>query len=211
MSPARSLRMHYRNATWVVGPRLRCHQGIDERIHRTQLAEPKERPIVCPRDANQRILPDSIEPYPRIQMKCVQGGFSLDNPEIPEHMTNTLGINMEQLIPFFGAKTPYVITHMRAGHGMTRKEGRNAPAPKRVWYTTDHTSVDKAILQRNELHEGGQKLTIACAGPKSQTQCIDFDMAEYVIHWARVVRLPIVLATGLMDNGWKIRDRFRAL
>ena len=110
-------------------------------------------------------------------MKCVQRGFSPDNPETPEQISNTLGINMEQLIPFYGAKTPYVIAHMRAGHGMTRKEGRNAPVPKRLWYTTDYTPVDETMLRRNELHEGSQKLKIPYTGPKSQTQCIDFDMA----------------------------------
>ena len=46
-------------------------------------------------------------------------------------------MNMKQLIPFNGAKIPYVITHMRAGHGMTRKERRNARVANRVWYTTD--------------------------------------------------------------------------
>ena len=88
---------------------------------------------------------------------------------------------------------------------MTRKEGRNAPVPKRVWYTTDYTPVDEAILQRNELHEGSQKLTIPYAGPKSQTQCIESDMTEYVIHWTKVIIL-ILLATGLVDNGWKIKE-----
>ena len=34
----------------------------------------------------------------------------------------------------------------------------------------------------------------------------DFDMAEYVIHWARAVVLPILPATGLVDNGWKIKE-----
>ena len=113
---------------------------------------------------------------------------------------------MEHLMPSYGAKIPYVITHMRAGHGMTRKESRNAPVPKRVWYTTVYTPVDKATLQRNELHKGDQKMKIPYAGPKSQTQPIDFDMTEYVIHWTRAVALPILLATGLVDNGWKIRE-----
>ena len=106
----------------------------------------------------QGILHDSFEPYPGIQMKCVQRGYSPDNPETPERMSNTLGINMEQLIPFHGAKIPYVITHMRAGHGMTRKEGRNAPVPNRVWYTTDYTPLTAATLRHNELFEGTQRL-----------------------------------------------------
>ena len=121
-------------------------------------------------------------------------------------MTNALGINMEHFIPFYGSKIPRVITHMRAGHGMTRKESRNAPVPKRVWYTTDYTPVGEAILQPNELHEGGQKLKVPYAGPRSQTHCIDFDMTEYVIHWTKAVTLPILLATGLADNGWKIKE-----
>ena len=95
---------------------------------------------------------------------------------------------------------------MRAGHRMARKESRNAPVPKRVWYTTDYTPVDKAILQRSELHGGCQKLKIPYAGPRSHTQPIDFDMTEYVIHWTRAVTFPILPATGLVDNGWKIRE-----
>ena len=113
---------------------------------------------------------------------------------------------MEHLMPSYGAKIPYVITHMRAGHGMTRKESRNAPVPKRVWYTTDYTPVDKANLQRHGLREGSRKLKIPYAGPTSHTQCVDFDMTEYVILWTRAVTLPILLATGLVDNGWKIRE-----
>ena len=31
-------------------------------------------------------------------------------------------------------------------------------------------------------------------------------MTAYVIHWTRAVTLPILLATGLVDNGWKIRE-----
>ena len=31
-------------------------------------------------------------------------------------------------------------------------------------------------------------------------------MTEYVIHLTRAVTLPILLATGLVDNGWKIRE-----
>ena len=89
---------------------------------------------------------------------------------------------------------------------MTRKESRNAPVPKSVLHTTDYTPVDKAILQRNELHEGSQKLKIPYAGPKPQTQCIDFGMTEYVIHWTRTVSLLIMLAAGLVNNGWKIRE-----
>ena len=154
--------------------------------------------------ANQGILPDSSEPYPKIQGKFVR--VSPDNLEIPEQMTNNLGVNMEQLIPFYGAKIPYVITHMRAGHGMTRKEGRNAPVPNRVWYTTDHTPITAATLRHNELFEGTEKLKNPYAGSKLQTQCIDFDMTDYVIHWTKSASFPILLATGLVDNGWKIRE-----
>ena len=64
--------------------------------------------------ANQGVLPDSVEPYPRIQAKCVQRRFSPDNPEIPERMTNALGINVEHFIPSYGSKIQCVITHMRA-------------------------------------------------------------------------------------------------
>ena len=112
-------------------------------------------------------------------------------------MSNTLGINMEQLIPFYGAKIPYVITHMRGGHGMTRKEGRNAPVPNRVWYTTDYTLATEADLRHNELLEGTQKLKIPYAGSKLQTQCIEFDVTDYVSHWTRAASFPILLATGL--------------
>ena len=31
-------------------------------------------------------------------------------------------------------------------------------------------------------------------------------MTGYVIHWTRAVTLPILLATGLVDIGWKIRE-----
>ena len=130
MSSSRSLRMQYRNTTWGVGPGFRSHQRIDERTHRTQFAEPKERPIVCPRVCAPRILPDPIEPYPRIRIKCVQRGSSPDNPETPERMTNALGTNMEHFIQFYRSKVPCVITHMRAGQGMTWKESRNAPCAK---------------------------------------------------------------------------------
>ena len=56
------------------------------------------------------------------------------------------------------------------------------------------------------MHEGGQKLKVPYGGPKAQTQCIDFDLTGYVIHWIKAVTLPILLATGLVDNGWKITE-----
>ena len=147
-------------------------RGLTKEFTEHNSQNPK-RDLLCVLEyANQGIPPDSSEPYPRIQVKCVQRGFSPDNPETPERMTNALGINMEHFIPFYGSNIPCVITHMRAGHGMAQKESRNAPVPKGVWYTTDYTPVDKAILQRNELHEGSQKLKIPYAGPKSQTKCM---------------------------------------
>ena len=113
---------------------------------------------------------------------------------------------MEQIIPFYGAKIPYVITHMRAGHGMTHKEGRHAVVPYRVWYTTDYTPITAATLRHNELSEEAEKLKIPYAGSKLQTQCIDFDMTDYVIRWTKAASFPILLATGLVDNCWKIRE-----
>eukprot|EP00919_Chromeraceae_sp_WS-2016_P015451 GHVR01036423.1.p2 GENE.GHVR01036423.1~~GHVR01036423.1.p2 ORF type:complete len:208 (+),score=11.99 GHVR01036423.1:852-1475(+) len=182
------------------GSQSKCSQRITERIHRTQFAE--HRDLLCVFDfANQGILPDASEAYPMIQITIGQRTYSPDNLEIPEHMTNTLGINMEQVIPYCGAKIPYVITHLRAGHGMTRKEGRNAPVPNHVWYTTDYTPVTDATLRRNELFEGTEKLTISYAGSKLQAQCIDFDMTDYVVHWTKAASFPFLLATGLVDNG----------
>ena len=34
----------------------------------------------------------------------------------------------------------------------------------------------------------------------------DFDMTDYVIHWTKAASFPILLATGLVDNGWKIEE-----
>ena len=31
-------------------------------------------------------------------------------------------------------------------------------------------------------------------------------MTDYVIHWTKVASFPILLATGLVDNGWKIPE-----
>ena len=89
---------------------------------------------------------------------------------------------------------------------MTRKEGRNAPGPNRVWHTTDYTPVTDATLRHNELFEGTEKLKFPNACSKLRTQCIDFDMTDYVIHWTKAASSPILLATGLADNGWKIRE-----
>ena len=124
---------------WV--PVSEAIRGLTEEFTEYKSQSPK-RDVLCVLEyANQGILPDSIEPYPRIQVKCVQRGFSPDNLEIPERMTNALGINMEHFIPFYGSKIPCAITHMRAGHRMTRKEGRNAPVPQRMWYLV-HDRLD---------------------------------------------------------------------
>ena len=50
-------------------------------------------------------------------------------------------------------------------------------------------------------------MKIPYAGSKLQTQCINFDMTEYVMHWTNAASFPILLATGLVDNGWKIQEK----
>ena len=85
---------------------------------------------------------------------------------------------MKQIIPYYCAPIPYVITHRRAGHGMTRKEGcigRNAEVPRRVWYTPDYTPITAATLLDNVRfpalgYEATQDLKIPYAGPKSSIQ-----------------------------------------
>ena len=159
--------------------------------------------------ANQGILPDSNESYPRIQFKCVEKGYPPDNPETPEIMDNSLVLNLRQVIPIHGHakdKDPYVITHMRASHGMTRKENRSARVPNRAWYTTDYTPVNQDTLQSCGFFENTNKMKIPYAGSKLQTQDISFDMTDYVIHWIKAAGFPILLAIGLVDNGWKIPE-----
>ena len=96
-------------------------------------------------------------------------------------------------------------THARWTRNDTEGKSQRPSAKTRVVHDRLYPGR-QAILQRNELHEGGQKLKVPYAGPKSQTPCIDFDMTEYVIHWIRAVTFPILLATSLVDNGSKIRE-----
>ena len=75
-------------------------------------------------------------------------GYLPDNPETPDIMHNTLVLHLRRIIPFYVySKHQDVITHMRAGHGMTRKEIRFARVPNRVWHTTDYTPVKQDTLQ----------------------------------------------------------------
>ena len=116
-------------------------------------------------------------------------------------------LNLQQVIPFHGyAKDPYVITHMRAGHRMSRREHRPARGPNRVWYTTHYTPVNQDTLRNCDFFENTLKMKIPYAGSKLQTQDINFDMTEYVIHWPKAASFPILLATGLVDNRWKIQE-----
>ena len=77
-----------------------------------------------------------------------------DNPETPEQMQNFMHPSLQHVIPFYGAKIPFVITHMRAGHGMTRREGPSARIPTRVWYTPGYTPINEPILQSYSLYGG---------------------------------------------------------
>ena len=95
---------------------------------------------------------------------------------------------------------------MRAGRGMTRKENRSARVLKRVWYTTGLTPVNQDTLQSCRFFENTNKMKIPCAGSKLPAQDINFDMTDYVIHWIKAVSFPILLATGLVDNRWKIPE-----
>ena len=114
---------------------------------------------------------------------------------------------MRQVIPFYGyAKYQYVITRMRASHGMTRKENRFARVPNRVWYTTDYTPVNQDTLQSCGFFENTSNIKFSYTGSKLPTQDINFDMTDYVIHWTKAASFPILLATGLVDNGWKIPE-----
>ena len=116
-------------------------------------------------------------------------------------------LNLQQVIPFHGyAKDPYVITHMRAGHRMSRREHRPARVPNRVLYTTDYTPVNQDTLRNCDFSENTLKMKIPYAGSKLQTQDINFDMTEYVIHWTKAASFPILLATALVDHGWKIQE-----
>ena len=191
---------------WV--PVSEATRGLSREFNDHDSQNPK-RDLLCVLGfANRGILPNSYEPYPRIQLKCVQKGYTPDNPEMPEQARNFMGINMGHLIPFHGATAQIVITHMRAGHGMTRRESRNSPVPNRVWNTTDYTPANEETLQRSEsfADTASQKMEIPYAGSKLQTQRIDFDMTEYVIHWTKAASFPILLATGLVDNAWKIKE-----
>ena len=49
-------------------------------------------------------------------------------------------------------------------------------------------------------------MKIPYAGSMLQTQCINFDVTEYKVHWTKAASFPILLATGLVDNGWKIQE-----
>ena len=123
--------------------------------------------------ANQGILTDSNKSYPRIQFKCVKKGYPPDNPETPDVLDNSLILNLRHIIPFYGyAKDPYVITHMRAGRGMTRKENRSARVPNRVWYITDYTPVNQDTLQSCGFFGNANKMTSPSADSKLSTQDI---------------------------------------
>ena len=158
------------------------------------------RPRVCePRDS-----PQFLRAIPQNSSQMCPEGYTPDNPETPEQVQNFLSLNLA--IPFHGAKIPFVITHMRAGHGMTRKESRSATVPNRVWYTADYTPVNQETLRTCGSFEGAQEMEFLYAGSKLQTQRIEFDMAEYVVHWTKAASFPILLATGIVDNGWKIQE-----
>ena len=47
---------------------------------------------------------------------------------------------------------------------------------------------------------------IPYTGSKPPNQRVEFDVTEYVIHWTKAASFFILLATGLVDNGWKIRE-----
>ena len=120
--------------------------GLTKSFTERNSQNPK-RDLLCVLEyANKGVLPDSIEPYPRIQVKCVQRGFSPHNPEIPERMTNALGINMEYCISFYESEITCDHTHARLTRNDT--ERRNAPVPKRVWYTTDPGRQSNSTTQR---------------------------------------------------------------
>ena len=143
---------------WV--PVSEAVRGLSREFNDHDSQNPK-RDLICVLEfANQGILPNSYEPCPRIQFKCVQKGYTPDNPETPEQVQNFLGLNLEQFIPFHGAKIPFEITHMRAGHGMTRRENRSATVPNRVWYTTDYTPVNQETLRTCGSCEDTQKMEI---------------------------------------------------
>ena len=190
---------------WV--PVSEAIRGLSREFNDHESRNPR-RDLLCILEfANQGVLPSPFEPYPRIQFKYVEKGYTPDNPETSEQTQNFLGLNLEQVIPFYGeAKIPFVITHMRAGHGMTRRESRSDRVPKRVWYTTDYTPVNQETLQTCGLFESAQEMEIPYAGSKLQMQCINFGMTEYVIHWTKAASFPILLATGIVDNGWKIHE-----
>ena len=80
ISSPRGLRMQYRNATWGVGPSPRSRQRIDEIIHRTQFAEPKERPIVCPRVCEPRVSPRLDRAVPQDLSEMCPKGIQLWQP-----------------------------------------------------------------------------------------------------------------------------------
>ena len=165
---------------WVPVPE--AIRGLSKEFSEANSNNP-ERDLLCVLEfANQGVFNNSFEPYPRVQLRCVQKGYRPDDPETPEQRSNLIHMNVEQLIPSCGATVRFAITHVRAGHGMTRREGRNSPVPNRVWNTTDYTPIDEAMLQRSELfaETAPQKMKIPYAGSKPQMQNIDFDMTEYV-------------------------------
>ena len=203
MPQARSRWMQHRNATWGVDSE--AIRGLTKEF-RDRNSRNHKKDLLCILEyANQGILNDPDESYPRVQFKCIMKGYIPDNQETPDVMNNSLILNLRQTIPFYGyTKGQYVITHMRAGHGMTRKENRSARVPNRVWYTTDYTPVNQGTLQSCGFFENTSKMKIPYAGSKLSTQSIDFDMTDYVIHWTKAAGFPILLATGLVDSGWKI-------
>ena len=108
-------------------------RGLSKEFRDHDSLNPKRDPLCILEYANQGSLPDSYESYPRIQFKCVEKGYTPDNPETPELMQNPLVLNLQQAIAFYGdSKDPFVITHMRAGHGMTRRGIRKSTEPSVV-------------------------------------------------------------------------------
>ena len=107
---------------WV--PVSEAIRGLTKEFTEHNSQNPMRDLLCVPEYANQGILPDSIEPYPRIQVKCVHSGFSPDNPETPERMTNAFGINMEHFYTILRVKDS-VRDHTHARWTRNDTEGKS--------------------------------------------------------------------------------------
>ena len=198
MPQARSRWMQHRNATWgVVSEAIR---GLSKEFRDHNSLNHKRDLLRILEYANQGILTDSNESYPRIQLECVKRGYPPDNPETPDVMNNSLILKLRQIVILWVRQRPIRdYAHVRWSRNDTQRESLCKGAEPSVVHNGLHPDQSRHPAKLRFLRK--HKMKIPYAGSKLSTQDINFDMTDYVIHWTKAASFPILLATGLVDNG----------